>query len=118
LEQWDPRLIGLSQLGSCPIQTSFCTSAVTVQPTEQWVQMLLRVSTGIAGLGGGPAAAWRRLPMDIVPTAASAPLTKPERRKNVRRSMPLETMVGVSASALWRGLRSAFLISMGRSQVG
>ena len=52
MEQWDPRLIGLSQLGSCPIQTPFCTSAVTVQPTEQWVQMLLRVSTGTPALDG------------------------------------------------------------------
>src|SRR5260370_29463187 len=55
LEQCDPRLIGLSQLGSWPSQTPFCTSAVTVQPTEQCVQMLLRVSTGIPGFGGGPA---------------------------------------------------------------
>jgi hypothetical protein len=46
LAQWVPRLIGLSQVGSCPTQTPFCTSAVTVQPTEQWVQMFLRISIG------------------------------------------------------------------------
>ena len=43
LAQCEPRLIGLSQLGSCPIQTPLATSAVTVQPTAQCVQMLLRV---------------------------------------------------------------------------
>ena len=36
-------MIGLSQLGSWPIQTPLATSAVTVQPTAQWVQMLLRI---------------------------------------------------------------------------
>ena len=39
LAQCVPRLIGLSQAGSWPTQTPFCTSAMTVQPTEQWVQM-------------------------------------------------------------------------------
>src|SRR6476646_12236833 len=41
--QCEPRLIGESQLGSWPTQTPFTTSAVTVQPTEQCVQMLLRM---------------------------------------------------------------------------
>src|SRR6266852_5357063 len=83
LEQCDPRLIGLSQVGSWPIQTPFCTSAVTVQPTEQWVQMLLRVSTGIPGLGGGPASAWCTAPSDSVPSAVRPPATSPERRKKL-----------------------------------
>src|SRR4051812_26308767 len=47
LAQWVPWLIGLSQPGSWPVQTPFWTSAMTVQPTEQWVQMLLRRVTSI-----------------------------------------------------------------------
>src|SRR5258708_35482461 len=73
LEQCDPRLIGLSQLGSWPSQTPFCTSAVTVQPTEQCVQMLLRVSTGIPDFGGGPASPFPRPPNARVPVPARAP---------------------------------------------
>src|SRR5512136_1261992 len=53
LAQCEPRLIGESQLGSWPIQTPFDTSAVTVQPTEQCVQMLLRM---VAPATLGPAA--------------------------------------------------------------
>ena len=45
LAQCEPRLIGISQLGSWPIHTPFATSAVTVQPTEQCVQTLLRMVT-------------------------------------------------------------------------
>jgi hypothetical protein len=47
--------MGLSQLGSCPIHTPFATSAVTVQPTEQWVQTLFRMTTSLPAGGGGPA---------------------------------------------------------------
>jgi len=39
LAQCVPRLIGLSQAGSWPTQTPLSTSAVTVQPTDQCVQM-------------------------------------------------------------------------------
>src|SRR5246127_1379035 len=70
LAQWEPRLIGLSQLGSCPIHTPLATSAVTVQPTAQWVQMLLRVITCAPAGGGGPALACRTLPSGKVPNAA------------------------------------------------
>src|SRR5580700_2016702 len=59
LAQCEPRLNGLSQLGSWPIHTPFATSAVTVQPTEQWVQMFLRSSTVASVGGGGPASARR-----------------------------------------------------------
>src|SRR3954469_24673824 len=38
LAQCEPRLSGLSQAGSWPTHTPFCTSAITVQPTEQCVQ--------------------------------------------------------------------------------
>src|SRR4029077_7901111 len=77
LAQCEPRLIGLSQLGSWPIHTPFCTSAVTVQPTEQWVQMFLRVSTGAPGLGGGPASALRTPPRGRGAARASPPGLKP-----------------------------------------
>src|SRR5215468_2379248 len=86
LAQCEPRLNGLSQLGSWPIHTPFCTSAVTVQPTEQWVQMLLRVSSGAPGLGGGPASALRTLASGNAPSVASPPATTPERRRKARRS--------------------------------
>src|SRR6476646_10432823 len=82
LAQCEPRLIGLSQLGSWPTQTPFTTSAVTVQPTAQWVQMLLRT---VAPAVSGPAAAasaLRTLPSGSAPTAASPPATIPERRRN------------------------------------
>jgi hypothetical protein len=39
-------LIGLSQAGSWPTHTPFCTSAMTEQPTEQWVQMFFTRVTG------------------------------------------------------------------------
>src|SRR5258708_12423277 len=88
LEQCDPRLIGLSQLGSWPIQTPFCTSAVTVQPTEQCVQMLLRVSVGIPGFGGGPAFALRTPLTATLPTPARAPPATPQPLTNGRPSIP------------------------------
>src|SRR5260370_1097976 len=56
LAQCEPRLIGESQPGSWPIHTPFATSATTVQPTEQCVQMFLRMVT-CAPAGGGAAAA-------------------------------------------------------------
>src|SRR5690242_12092235 len=86
LAQWEPRLIGDSQLGSWPIQTPFETSAVTVQPTEQCVHTLLRMVTCAPDAGGGPASALRMLPSGSVPTAARPPATRPERRRKLRRS--------------------------------
>src|SRR5215813_14728794 len=73
LAQCEPRLIGLSQLGSWPIQTPFATSAVTVQPTEQWVQMFLRIATAAPTAGGGPAAALRTAPRGNAPSVARLP---------------------------------------------
>src|SRR5437763_15979678 len=75
LAQCEPRLIGESQLGSCPIQTPFSTSAVTVHPTEQCVQTLLRT---VAPEVSGPAAAASALrtpPSGNVLSAASPPPT-------------------------------------------
>ena len=61
MAQCEPRLIGLSQPGSWPTHTPFSTSAMTVQPTEQCVQMFLRRMAAPAGAGGGPASALRTL---------------------------------------------------------
>src|SRR5690349_23298595 len=83
LAQCEPRLIGESQLGSWPIHTPFATSAVTVQPTEQWVQMLLRTVTCAPACGGGPALALRTAPSDSAPSPARPP-ARPERRKKLR----------------------------------
>src|SRR4051794_10334699 len=88
LAQCEPRLIGESQLGSWPTQTPLTTSAVTVQPTAQCVQMLLRI---VAPLVSGPASAafaLRTLPSGSAPMPASAPAAIPERRRNERRSTP------------------------------
>src|SRR5215468_8660228 len=86
LAQWEPRLIGLSQLGSWPIHTPFATSAVTVQPTEQCVQIFLRIPTAAPAGGGGPAAALRTAPSGSAPSPARLPAARPERRRKLRRS--------------------------------
>src|SRR6478736_8225251 len=85
LAQCDPRLIGLSHAGSWPTQTPFCTSAITVQPTEQCVQTFFLTSVGAPTIFG-PASALRTDPSGIKPSAAPAPAASPERRKKVRRS--------------------------------
>src|SRR5690349_19583639 len=82
LAQCDPRLIGDSQLGSWPIHTPFETSAVTVQPTAQCVQMLLWIVTSAPLAGGGPASALRTLVSGSAPSAARLPAATPERRRN------------------------------------
>src|SRR6185437_852956 len=86
LAQCEPRLIGDSQLGSWPIQTPFDTSAVTVQPTEQWVQTFLRIVTGAPLAGGGPAFAFRTVASGSAPSMARPPAARPDRRRKVRRS--------------------------------
>src|SRR3981189_2862114 len=85
LAQCEPRLIGLSHAGSCPPHTPFWTSAITVQPTEQCVQMFFLMSVGAPTIFG-PACALRTDPSGIKPNAAPAPAAKPERRRNGRRS--------------------------------
>src|SRR5918997_1767509 len=102
LAQWVPRLMGLSQLGSWPTQTPFCTSAVTVQPTEQWVQMFLRISTGADGDAGPAAAALRTDPNGIAPTAASPPTARPDCLRKVRRSRVPAARPAVRACSLLR----------------
>src|SRR5512144_428375 len=89
LAQCEPRLIGLSQLGSWPTHTPLTTSAVTVQPTEQCVQMLLRT---VAPSVSGPAAAASALRTVVsgkAPSVARPPAARPERRRKARRSTPL-----------------------------
>src|SRR5260370_40250288 len=115
LEQCDPRLIGLSQLGSWPSQTPFCTSAVTVQPTEQCVQMLLRVSTGIPDFGGGPASALRTPLTGSVPIAGRAPAARPERRRNARRSIPPDSAAGAPTQGPPRAARFPLFMSLSPS---
>src|SRR6201993_4325459 len=88
LAQCEPRLIGLSQLGSWPIHTPFATSAVTVHPTAQCVQTLLRTVTGTPVGGGGPALALRTAVSGKLPSAASPPAARPDRRRKLRRSRP------------------------------
>src|SRR3979490_97941 len=85
LAQCDPRLSGLSHAGSWPTQTPFCTSAITVQPTEQCVQIFFLISVG-APMIFGPACALRTDPSGIKPSAAPAPAARPDRRRKVRLS--------------------------------
>src|SRR4051812_14130110 len=86
LAQWVPRLIGLSQDGSWPTQTPLTTSAVTVQPTEQWVQTFFLMTTSGPLTEDPAASALRTEPSWIVPAAARPPARRPERRRKPRRS--------------------------------
>src|SRR6056297_2160103 len=86
LAQCAPRLNGLSHPGSCPVQTPSCTSATTVQPTEQCVQTDLMVST--APFAAVAALALVTVP-PVAPIAAKPPMARPLPRKNARRSTDL-----------------------------
>src|SRR5215475_8826729 len=86
LAQCEPRLMGESQPGSCPIHTPLATSATTVQPTEQCVQMFFLMVTCAPAGGGGPASALRTLASGSAPSVARPPATRPERRRKPRRS--------------------------------
>ena len=89
LAQCVPRLIGLSQDGSWPTQTPFCTSAVTVQPTEQCVQMFFTRVTGCWWFIG-PAAAGRTVVNGMAPRAESPTPVSPACLRKDRRSSPPE----------------------------
>src|SRR5690606_37591084 len=88
LAQCAPRLNGLSKPGSWPVHTPFSTSAMTVQPTEQWVHTVLICWTAPAA-----AVVWASalvtMPPESVAAAATPPAVRPERRRKVRRSMAL-----------------------------
>src|SRR5262245_11733964 len=106
--------MGLSQLGSWPSHTPLATSAVTVQPTAQWVQTLLRIVTCAAAEGGGPASARRTLASGSAPSAPSAPrppATRPERCKKLRRSRPRSAWLAEAARFPREAWRSLLLIS-------
>ena len=75
---------------------------MTEQPTEQWVQIFLRLVTAAPAGGGGPASALRTLPSGSVPSADKLPATRPERCRKVRRSKPLADWPSSAApSVLW-----------------
>ena len=59
---------------------------MTVQPTEQWVQMLFRRVTSISG-STGPASAFFTVASGKAPKAAMPPAAKPELRRKLRRSI-------------------------------
>src|SRR6056297_785957 len=86
LAQCAPRLNGLSQPGSWPIQTPLLTSATTVQPTEQCVQTDLTVST--APLTADCALACVTAP-PVALIAARPPIARPDPRRNERLSTDL-----------------------------
>ena len=62
---------------------------MTVQPTEQCVQTDFMISTLPAAAAGFAACALVTVPADIADAAARPPAARPERRRNVRRSMAL-----------------------------
>src|SRR3954471_17993511 len=114
LAQCDPRVIGESHAGSWPTHTPFTTSAISVQPTEQCVQMFLRNVAPEVGIE--PAApALRTLPSGSAPPAPSPPTVRPERRRKARRSMPPPDCPASAASELRRACCSLRLISTGAS---
>src|ERR1043166_6278187 len=81
--------------------------------------MLLRVSSGAPGLGGGPASAWRPLASGRAPRVASPPATTPERRRKLRRSSaPPDWPASAAASVPRRASRSVRLISTAASLLG
>ena len=101
LAQWVPWLIGLSQPGSCPTQTPFWTSAITVQPTEQWTQTFFLTSV-VTSARTGPASALRTIARGSDATAARPPAASPERSRKARRlTEPPVTAASVSAR-FWR----------------
>src|SRR5690606_40127088 len=84
LAQWAPRLNGLSKPGSWPTQMPLLTSAITVQPTEQWVQTDFLIS--IPAVAAWASAFFTIAPLKLV-AAARPPTVRPERRRKVRLSI-------------------------------
>src|SRR5262249_7265655 len=85
---------------------------MTVQPTEQWVQIALRTSTAAPAAGGGPASALRTPASGSAPSVARPPATRPERRRKARRSRPPPVWLAkAAASEPRRASRSVLLIS-------
>jgi hypothetical protein len=82
--QWAPRLSGESNTGSCRVHTPFSTVASTAHPTEQCVHTVRLTSTLVAS---SFASALPMAPKGSWPANAPAPATRPERFRNVRRSI-------------------------------
>src|SRR5437879_4578046 len=95
LAQWAPRLNGLSKPGSWRVHTPFCTVAMTVQPTEQWVHTVLTDLASPAGAAGA-ASALVVMPPFVASTAPSPPAATPERRRKLRRSRKGLSPLGAS----------------------
>ena len=100
MAQCAPRLNGLSKPGSWPIQTPFSTSAITVQPTEQWVQTLLTclIAPAVAAVC---ACARVTMPPPANEAAATPLAASPDRLRKVRRSStpPVSPARGVERRA-------------------
>src|SRR5580704_7859821 len=112
LAQWEPKLIGLSNPGSWRVHTPFCTVAITVQPTEQWVHTVLTDLVSPAGAAGA-ASALVVMPPFVASTAPSPPAAIPERRRKLRRSRNGLSPLGASLlSPVPRVVPFDFLISM------
>src|SRR5262245_11997307 len=78
--------------------------------------MFLRMVTCAPAAGGGPASALRTLASGNAPSVASEPATRPDLRRNVRRSRPPSDWPrSAAASAPRRASRSVRLISTGAS---
>jgi hypothetical protein len=100
LAQCEPRLIGESQPGSWPTQTLFDTSAMTVQPTEQCVQMFFLI---VAPAKLGPAAsAFCTVASGNAPMVARPVATSPDLRRKLRRSRPPAAWLPTVAARLLR----------------
>ena len=101
LAQCAPRLNGLSHPGSWPVQTPSCTSATTVQPTEQCVQTDLTVST--AAFAAVAAVAWSLFPQ--------------LQRLRLNRQSPNQTRAKMHGDQQWFGPHlSGYLSAGGVSQ--
>jgi hypothetical protein len=100
LAQCVPILIGLSNTGSCPIHTPFCTSAQMAQPTEQNGQMVFRRLVSADGAGDCSACALTRRPVELMAMPASPPTAViPDARRKRRRERPASERSELSENA-------------------
>src|SRR3972149_11303564 len=86
--QCAPRLSGESNTGSWRIHTPFCTTASIAQPTEQCVQ-IVRLTSILPPPACTAAPALPIIENGSWLAAAPAPTARPERLREVRRSMVL-----------------------------
>ncbi len=86
LAQCAPRFSGDSNTGSCRVHTPFSTVASIAQPTEQCVQTVRFFWTDLASLSAA-AVAGPMAPYGNWLANAPAPAARPDRLRNVRRSI-------------------------------